>query len=340
MKENFNKTQNTNYITSSRAAQLSGYSQDYVGQLCRGASIECKRVSGEWHVSLSSLLSYKKRFSPERGIVNAGQTVSSSINEGDNTHQNTIEGPDGTYISSSDAAKRTGYSQDYIGQLARSGAVTAKKIGRKWFIEQNALEQHKAHNDKLLAAVQADSAGIQPVSNTEITIKTHPVSTATNRSIPVVTYKHDDGSLVPEAITDHSSSDTHEPEIRSMPSFDMPHATSREIPRRDLRAKSNHLQNISKYRHKNQSQLIDIVPISHTKPIVSSIEKILISFIFLFSLTIIATSLLSPEILRNSATNIAGTVNLSLDDSLLKKTVIGKKALHIMSATIHYKKAF
>src|SRR3954470_2806013 len=36
------------------------------------------------------------------------------------------------FISLAEAAKLTGYHQDYLGQLARAGKLNAQKIGRNW----------------------------------------------------------------------------------------------------------------------------------------------------------------------------------------------------------------
>ena len=43
------------YISSKRASELSGYAQDYIGQLARVAAIDAKRIGGLWYVSLDSL---------------------------------------------------------------------------------------------------------------------------------------------------------------------------------------------------------------------------------------------------------------------------------------------
>lgn len=47
------------------------------------------------------------------------------------------------YISSKRAAEISGYTKDYIGQLARAGSLQAKMVGRSWYIEVDAIEAHK-----------------------------------------------------------------------------------------------------------------------------------------------------------------------------------------------------
>ena len=46
------------------------------------------------------------------------------------------------YISSSRAAEKTGYNQDYIGQLCRKKKVHAKLMGRTWFVCEVGLLKH------------------------------------------------------------------------------------------------------------------------------------------------------------------------------------------------------
>jgi hypothetical protein len=47
------------YISSSRAAKITGYVNDYIGQLCRDNKIECRMVGRSWYVALDSLVQYK-----------------------------------------------------------------------------------------------------------------------------------------------------------------------------------------------------------------------------------------------------------------------------------------
>lgn len=47
------------------------------------------------------------------------------------------------YISSRRAAKLSGYAKDYIGQLCRGGVLPATMVGRSWYIEEDALKEHR-----------------------------------------------------------------------------------------------------------------------------------------------------------------------------------------------------
>jgi len=53
----------------------------------------------------------------------------------------TVGGKD--YISAVRASERGGYTSDYIGQLCRAGRIPGKLIGKTWFIDYDALVEHK-----------------------------------------------------------------------------------------------------------------------------------------------------------------------------------------------------
>ena len=48
------------YLSASEAARLCNYHRIYVGQLCRGGKIDCKKFGTDWMVSEESILNYKK----------------------------------------------------------------------------------------------------------------------------------------------------------------------------------------------------------------------------------------------------------------------------------------
>jgi len=51
-----------------------------------------------------------------------------------------IEGKN--YISSKRAAEITGYTKDYVGQLARAGKILATRVGRSWYVGEDGIKQH------------------------------------------------------------------------------------------------------------------------------------------------------------------------------------------------------
>jgi hypothetical protein len=52
------------------------------------------------------------------------------------------------YISSRRGADKTGYTQDYVGQLARSGAIEARRVSGLWYVEENSLLAHKKRSEQ------------------------------------------------------------------------------------------------------------------------------------------------------------------------------------------------
>ncbi len=173
------------YISSKRASQLSGYAQDYIGQLARKGLIDAQRVGGLWFVSMTSLTEYKSNADsyvppqPERKMATEVESLVS------------FDGKD--HISASRAADITGYHPDYVGQLARSGAVISRQVGNRWYIDREGILAHKQEKDSLLGAVQSQSVGISR-SDT-------PVVEAHGRRYsgpgPFLTYTREDGDLLP-----------------------------------------------------------------------------------------------------------------------------------------------
>lgn len=48
------------FISTQQAARLTGYTSDYVGQLCRAGKVDSKMVGRSWYVSEESILLYQK----------------------------------------------------------------------------------------------------------------------------------------------------------------------------------------------------------------------------------------------------------------------------------------
>ena len=55
----------------------------------------------------------------------------------------------GEWITTNQAQALTGYSQAYMRQLARSGGVEARKVGRDWLIHRESLLAYKRAMDAL-----------------------------------------------------------------------------------------------------------------------------------------------------------------------------------------------
>ena len=141
-------------ISSKRASELSGYAQDYIGQLARKGLINGKRIGGLWYVSLESLNAYKSHadtYKPQPPQATPVKNDAESIIS--------FDGRD--YVSANRASRLTGYHQDYVGQLARGGKIMSRQIGNRWYVDRDQIMEHKREKDALLGAVQSQAVGVQ-----------------------------------------------------------------------------------------------------------------------------------------------------------------------------------
>lgn len=174
------------YISSKRAAQISGYAQDYIGQLARGGAIDGQRVGGLWFVNLDSIQDHQTKSEEERSRqAQAAAAVSTK-----NADPDTFVGLDGkSYISANRASKLSGYNQDYVGQLARAGQIDSRQVGTRWYVNQDSLLAHKEEKDALLASVQRDAVGLH--------LDEQSFVPHTNRETDLMRYFADEKDLIP-----------------------------------------------------------------------------------------------------------------------------------------------
>lgn len=190
--------------SSKKAAEMSGYAQDYIGQLARKGLITAERVGNLWYVSMESLTAYKNNaesFTPQQPQV-VSKEADSYIS---------FDGKD--YISASRGAKMTGYNPDYIGQLARAGKILSRQVGNRWYVERESLVTHKREKDALLAAVQSEAVGIvRPGAAEEATGPRNEASPDTQH----FRYFRDDKELLPTMrVMPKGRSDVHTIDLRS-----------------------------------------------------------------------------------------------------------------------------
>jgi hypothetical protein len=60
------------YVSSKRAAEISGYAKDYVGQLCRGGKLSAKLIGRNWYILLDSLEKVSKKEDTEPKVAHTG----------------------------------------------------------------------------------------------------------------------------------------------------------------------------------------------------------------------------------------------------------------------------
>jgi hypothetical protein len=108
------------------------------------------------------------------------------------------------YMKVSSAARETGYTSDYIGQLCRAKKIDAKLVGRTWYVAQDEITAHKRTRgrssfEKTRKAVRA--AILEKNEETVIPVRiasTHEYRTRLIKS--EVSYHADDAELIPTVL--------------------------------------------------------------------------------------------------------------------------------------------
>jgi len=111
------------------------------------------------------------------------------------------------YVSSKRAARITGYAPDYVGQLCRSGKIDARLVGRTWYVNEDALINHRSHSHKqdafaLLRNIQMEPEERpqtqEPTENTQNQTTYDSTDTVTAaESVHVPYYGPDTAPLIP-----------------------------------------------------------------------------------------------------------------------------------------------
>jgi len=52
------------------------------------------------------------------------------------------------FVRAVKAAREVGYTADYVGQLCRSGAISAERVGRSWYVARDELREHKVEKKR------------------------------------------------------------------------------------------------------------------------------------------------------------------------------------------------
>jgi len=98
--------------------------------------------------------------------------------------QTVITLDDRTLLSSREAARRLGFSSDYVSRLCRSGVLSGQQFGRVWYIDEESLDSFRvAHKENKLERSTRLSAERKEEYLTEPT--THHVRSFVKRSHPV-----------------------------------------------------------------------------------------------------------------------------------------------------------
>lgn len=119
------------------------------------------------------------------------------------------------YIKISSAARETGYTADYIGQLCRGKKIDAKLVGRTWYVYEDELHMHqrtrgRSSHEKARKSVKEQ---VRAATEQEVII---PIHHASERRAPEyrkriinekIQYHADDSNLFPKTALKHLSFD-------------------------------------------------------------------------------------------------------------------------------------
>ena len=98
------------------------------------------------------------------------------------------------FVKASKAAKDLGYTADHVGQLCRSGKVTAHLVGRTWYVRKEELSEHKVEKKRILRAKAREYAK----KSIEEHRKKSAERTVRVEKKPVLRYENDDRELIPQ----------------------------------------------------------------------------------------------------------------------------------------------
>ena len=96
------------------------------------------------------------------------------------------------YVKASKAARDLGYATDYVGQLCRSGKVSAHLIGRTWYVLQDELQIHRVEK-KRMSRIKAREQAHKSIEAHRIKVNT---THNTYKNIDIQ-YEGDDRELIP-----------------------------------------------------------------------------------------------------------------------------------------------
>lgn len=98
-----------------------------------------------------------------------------------------------SYVKASKAARDLGYTADYVGQLCRSGKVSAHLIGRTWYVDPSMLGEHRIEKKRV--------SRIKAREQVRKSLEEHKLKVTESRNIYKnigIHYERDDSELIPE----------------------------------------------------------------------------------------------------------------------------------------------
>lgn len=157
------------YISSRRASEMSEYSSDYIGQLCRANKLDCKMVGRTWFVTEESIHLHKALISRE---------------EAGRNRINNLKGKSENYISIKKVQTQSSVSNPV------SSSVSIKTITESPKIESPIVEVTKSSTDSIVKTSPVVSPIIPPIK--------WNIITETKGIVSPYIYSNDNRPLLPE----------------------------------------------------------------------------------------------------------------------------------------------
>lgn len=119
-----------------------------------------------------------------------------------------------SYVKASKAARDLGYATDYVGQLCRTGQVSAHLIGRTWYVNKEELSTHKVEKKRMSRVKAREQAHALIASNRLKITKIAETERVRNTSRNIaISYESDKAPLIPETRKLHISSEYRAPAV-------------------------------------------------------------------------------------------------------------------------------
>lgn len=119
-----------------------------------------------------------------------------------------------TYIKASSAARETGYTMDYIGQLCRKKKIDAQLVGRTWYVNEREIHSHRRTRGRHTVAKVRESVKQEIATKSTPTPRTSPSPAFAHHLLEhEVTYHTDDSEIIPSLKSRHVTIESHDTEV-------------------------------------------------------------------------------------------------------------------------------
>ncbi len=187
------------YVSSKRAAQITGYAKDYIGQLCREGRVEARLVGRNWYVLESALKAHRFGSEPNESKKEEVQEPASPISTWKKPEY-AAETP--VYVPTL-APKAPGAQESEIGSPAIADMQSA---WREWFQEKKAENGDLETNTSPILSEPSISSEEEAVEEAPVTTVQEAIETEEEIHINRIEESQEEAD---DRVEIHRSYDTH-----------------------------------------------------------------------------------------------------------------------------------